>query len=58
MDAALLSSRHDYYRALNEIADLMTARWNTPEGERLDTLVALVEEWEQKNESVAAFGAE
>ena len=34
--------------ALKEIETLMTARPGTPEGERLDVLVTLVEAWEKK----------
>ena len=38
-----------YRRALKEIESLMTAKRNTPEGDRLDVLVTLVEAWEQKH---------
>lgn len=49
MDDEQIRSRHDYYRALNEIAGLMTAKWNSPEGERLDALVTMVEAWEREH---------
>ena len=38
----------DYRRVLKEIEGLMRARRNTPEGDRLDVLVTLVEAWERK----------
>ena len=44
-----IESERDYRRALEEIESLMTARQNTPEGDRLDVLVTLVEAWEAKN---------
>ena len=37
-----IESERDYRRALEEIESLMTARQNTPEGDRLDVLVTLV----------------
>jgi HTH-type transcriptional regulator/antitoxin HigA len=46
MDIPLIKSQHDYRRALKEIEGLMNARRNTPEGDRLDVLVTLVEAWE------------
>jgi HTH-type transcriptional regulator / antitoxin HigA len=49
MDIAPLKNRHDYRRALKEIESLMQARRNTPEGDRLDVLVTLVEAWERKH---------
>ena len=36
----------DYRRTLAEIEGLMTAERDTPEGDRLDVLVTLVEAWE------------
>jgi len=38
-----------YRAALKEIESLMKARANTPEGERLDILVTLVEAYERKH---------
>jgi len=49
MDIAPLKNRHDYRQALKEIGTLMQARRNTPEGDRLDVLVTLVEAWERKH---------
>ena len=48
MDIAPIKSSRDYRRVLNEIEGLMRARRNSPEGDRLDGLVALVEAWERK----------
>ena len=42
------SERH-YRRVLKEIEGLMSAKRNTPEGDRLDVLVTLVEAWEAKH---------
>jgi HTH-type transcriptional regulator/antitoxin HigA len=49
MDIAPLKNRHGYRQALKEIETLMQARRNTPEGDRLDVLVTLVEAWERKH---------
>jgi HTH-type transcriptional regulator/antitoxin HigA len=49
MKIAPINYERDYHRALSEIEDLMAARPNTPEGDRLDALVALIEAWEQKH---------
>jgi HTH-type transcriptional regulator / antitoxin HigA len=49
MDITPLKNRHDYRQALKEIETLMQARRNTPEGDRLDVLVTLVEAWEHKH---------
>jgi len=46
MDIAPIKSQRDYHRVLKEIEGLMSARRNTPHGDRLDVLVALVEAWE------------
>jgi HTH-type transcriptional regulator/antitoxin HigA len=40
----------DYHASLKEIEALMTAGPRTPEGDRLDVLVTLVEAWERKHE--------
>ena len=42
----------DYRRTLAEIEGLMTAERDTPEGDRLDVLVTLVEAWEAQHYSV------
>jgi HTH-type transcriptional regulator/antitoxin HigA len=43
-----IRTRADYRAALKEIETLMSARSNTPEGERLDALATLVEAYEKK----------
>jgi HTH-type transcriptional regulator/antitoxin HigA len=48
MDIRPIKSQHDYRSTLKEIEGLMNARRNTPEGDRLDVLVTLVEAWEAK----------
>ena len=49
MDIAPIKTRRDYRRVPAEIEGLMTARRNSPEGDRLDVLVTLVEAWERKH---------
>ncbi len=49
MDIAPIKNERDHRRALKEIEGLMTARHDTPEGDRLDVLVTLVEAWEAKH---------
>lgn len=49
MDIAPIKTKRDYRRTLKEIEGLMTARRNTPEGDRLDVLVTLVEAWEARH---------
>ncbi len=43
-----IKSERDHQRALEEIESLMAAKPDTPEGDRLDVLVTLVEAWEAK----------
>lgn len=49
MDIAPIKTKQDHLRALKEIESLMTATRNSPEGDRLDILVTLVEAWETKH---------
>ena len=49
MDIAPIKTKRAHVRALKEIEGLMTAKRNTPEGDRLDVLVTLVEAWEAKH---------
>jgi HTH-type transcriptional regulator/antitoxin HigA len=49
MNIAPIETRRDHRRALKEIEGLMSARRNTPEGDRLDVLATLVEAWEAKH---------
>lgn len=47
MEIAPIKSNRDYRRALKEIERLTDARRNSPEGDRLEVLVVLVEAWER-----------
>lgn len=49
MNVKPIKNESDYDAALAEIAGLMDARANTPEGDRLDVLVTLVEAYEEKH---------
>lgn len=49
MDIKPIRTKADHRAALKEIEGLMFARANTPEGERLDVLVTLVEAYERKH---------
>ena len=42
MDIAPIKTQRDYRRILMEIEGLMTAKRNSPKGDRLDVLVTLV----------------
>jgi HTH-type transcriptional regulator/antitoxin HigA len=44
-----IKTDRQYRRVLKEIEGLMAAKRNTPEGDRLDVLVTLVEAWEAKH---------
>jgi HTH-type transcriptional regulator / antitoxin HigA len=48
MDIKPIRTEEDYRATLREIESLMTAEPGTPEGERLDELVTLVEAYERK----------
>jgi HTH-type transcriptional regulator / antitoxin HigA len=52
MDSSPIKSMRDYRRTLREIEGLMGARPETPEGDRLDKLVTLVEAFERKRYSL------
>jgi hypothetical protein len=45
MNISPIKTSRDYRNALREIEGLMTAKRNTPEGDRTDTLVTRVEAW-------------
>jgi len=49
MEIKPIKTEADYQAALKEIDSLMMAKPNTPEGEKLDVLVTLVEAWEAKH---------
>jgi HTH-type transcriptional regulator/antitoxin HigA len=52
MDIVAIKTHRDYRRVLREIEGLMNARRNSPEGDRLDALVTLMEAWERKHYSL------
>ena len=49
MEIKPISTTTDYRAALKEIETLISARADTPEGERLDALATLVEAYEKKH---------
>ena len=49
MNVTPIRSKRDYRRTLGEIEGLMGARRGTPDGDRLDVLVTLVEAWEARH---------
>jgi len=49
MEIKPIRTKTDYRAALKEIETLMSARADTPEGERLDILATLVEAYEKKH---------
>lgn len=49
MEIVPIKTQEDYRRTLTEVEGLMTAKHDTPEGDRLDVLVTLVEAWEARN---------
>ena len=49
MDVQPIKTKRDYLRALKQIEPLMDAKRSTPEGDRLDVLVTLIEAWEAKH---------
>ncbi len=54
MDIKPVKTKADYRAVLKEIETLMMAKANTPEGERLDVLVTLVEAYERKHYPIDA----
>ena len=49
MEIKPIRTKTDYRAALKEIETLMVARAGSPEGERLDVLVTLIEAYEKKH---------
>jgi HTH-type transcriptional regulator / antitoxin HigA len=49
MDISPIKTQRDYRNTLKAIEGLMAAKRNTPEGDRLDVLVTLVEAWKRKH---------
>jgi len=56
MDISPIKNQRNYRKALKEIDGLMSAKRNTPDGDRLDVLVTLVEAWERKKLSNGPSG--
>ncbi len=49
MNIKPINSKRDYQAALKAVESLMSARARTPEGDRLDVLVTLIEAYERKH---------
>jgi HTH-type transcriptional regulator/antitoxin HigA len=49
MDIQPIKTKRDYLRALKEVEPLMDAKRGTPDGDRLDLLVTLIEAWEARH---------
>jgi len=49
MEIKPIRSEADYQSALKEVETLMMAQPNTPDGEKLDVMVTLIEAYEAKN---------
>lgn len=49
MDIKPIRTKADYRAALKAVESLMAAKPNTPQGDRLDVLVTLIEAYERKN---------
>lgn len=54
MTTATIITERDYRAAMLEIETLMSAEAGTPEGKRLDELVALVQEYEHRTVDLGA----
>jgi HTH-type transcriptional regulator/antitoxin HigA len=54
MEIRPIKTERDYRRVLKEIETLMDAKFNSPEGDRLDVLATLAEAWEQKHHPIDA----
>ncbi len=49
MDIKPIKTKADYKAALKTVEELMNAKANTPEGDRLDVLVTLIEAYERQH---------
>lgn len=49
MEIKPIKTENDYFNALHEIEKLIDAKKDTPEGDKLDILVTLVEAYEENN---------
>ena len=56
MEIKPIKIKKDYGEALKAIEGLMGAKHNSPEGDQLDILVTLVEEYEARHFSLDAHG--
>lgn len=54
VEVSPIRSEQDYESVLAEIEPLMAARPGTPDGDRLDVLVALVQAWEAEHHAIDA----
>ncbi len=52
MDIKPIKTEQDYQEALREVDRLIDAESNTPDGDKLDILVTLIEAYEEKNHPV------
>ena len=52
MDIKPIRSVRDHKKALKEIESLMMARKGTPEGDRLEILSTLVDDWERRHQPI------
>lgn len=52
MNIKPIKTDSDYTEALQEIESLMSAKINTPEGDKLDVLVTLIESYEKKHHPI------
>ena len=52
MDIKPIKTEQDYQEALQEVDKLIDAKSNTPDGDKLDILVTLIEAYEEKNHPV------
>ena len=50
MNITPIKTQRDYRRALKDVEGLMMAKRGTPDGDRLDVLVTLVEAYERKHD--------
>ncbi|CAM5299896.1 hypothetical protein [Rhodanobacter lindaniclasticus] len=49
MNIKPIRTKADYKAALVEVDGLMSAKLGTPDGDRLDVLVTLIEAWESRH---------
>lgn len=58
MNIEAIKTEAEYQSALQEIEGLMTAEFDTPEGERLDLMVTLVESYERQHYAIGPTSAQ